>query len=109
MNPELKQLIIDTMQSLHSRIGETVVIEDWICTSGRSYDRHQTRYGRMILKIDAFSIRISGAIATMGNNDQYIEFRTDSIRHIEEEEGKLILEINMRDTVWRRIEISKLD
>jgi hypothetical protein len=108
MNEELRQSIIDTMQSLQNRIGETVVIEDWICTSGRSYDRHQTRYGKLILKIDEFSIRISGSIATMGNIDQNIEFRTDSIKQIEETEDELLIEINMIDTVWRRIKISKL-
>jgi len=96
------------MQLLESNIGKTVVVEDWICTNGRSYDRHQTRYGRIVLRIDEFSIRMSGAIATMGNNDQHIEFRTDSIKQIEEKPDGLILEINMIDSVWRRIQISEL-
>ena len=48
MNKELKQKIIENMQSLHKRIGETVSVEDWISTNGRNYDRHQTRYGRQI-------------------------------------------------------------
>jgi len=64
------------------------------------------RFGRIILKIDKFYIRMSGSIATMGNQDQNIEFRTSSIKHIEETKHEFLIEINMIDTVWRRIKRS---
>ncbi len=107
MKEDLKQSIIKTIESIHDRIGETVIIKDWICTNGRTYDRHQTRYGKIILKIDEFSVRMSGAIATIGNKNQYIEFKTDCIQYIEKNDKALVIEINLSNTVWRRIEISE--
>lgn len=109
MNEVLKQNIIDNMQSLHERIGETVYVEDWISTGGRNYDRHQTTYGRQILKIQDFRIRFSGSIATIRDDIQQIEFRTDSIQYIEQKDEQLIIEMNMKDDVWRRIKISKIN
>ena len=109
MNEVLKQIIIDNMQSLHERIGETVFVEDWISIGGRNYDRHQTTYGRQILKIQDFRIRLSGSIATIRDDNQQIEFRTDSIKYIEHKDGQLTIEINMKDDIWRRIKISKIN
>ncbi len=107
MNEDLKESIIETMLSLHQRIGDTVLVEDWLCTSGRSYDRHQTRYGKIILKIDEFRIRTSGAIATMGNDSQRIEFSTGAIKQIDKKEGELTLELKISEKIWRRIKISE--
>lgn len=109
MDEELKNKIIENMQSLHERIGETVSVEDWISTGGRNYDRHQTRYGRQVIKIQDFGIRFSGSIATIRNEKQQIEFRTDSIKFIEQKDEDLIIEINMKDDIWRRIKISKMN
>ena len=107
MTEELKSNIIETMQSMHKQIGETVKIDDWICTSGNHYDRHQTRFSKYLIKIQDFYIRTSGAIATIYNENQQIEFRTDSINKIEKTENEIILEINMTDNVWRKLKISK--
>lgn len=109
MNEVLKQNIIDNMQSLHERIGETVFVEDWISTGGRNYDRHQTTYGKQILKIQDFRIRFSGSIATIRDDNQQIEFRTDSIKYIGYIGEQLIIEMNVKEDVWRRIKISKMD
>ncbi len=107
MNTELKKSIIESMELLQFWIGEAVIIEDWICTSGRHYDRHQTRYGRIKLKIEEFGIRTSGAIATLSSSQQQIEFRTDCIKHIDKKENVLIIEMNIIDSVWRKITINR--
>lgn len=109
MNKELKQRIIDNMQGLHERIGETVFVEDWISTEGRNYDRHHTTYGEQRIKIQDFCIRMSGAIATIRGEDHQVEFKTDSIKYIENEDNVLIMEINMKGDVWRKIKISKIN
>ena len=52
---------------------------------------------------------MSGSIATIQNEKQQIEFRTDSIKYIEQKDRDLIIEINMKDDVWRRMKISKIN
>jgi len=106
MTEELKEKILDHIEWMRSKIGETILVKDWISTSGRSYDRHQTRYGKQVMKIEEYFVRISGAIASIRNENQCIEYRTDAIKHIELVQGELILEINMKDNVWRRLSIS---
>lgn len=108
MTEELKQQIIQAIESLHKTVGEKVRIDDWISTSSRAYDRHQTRYGRMLLEVERFYVRFSGSIATMGNDEQQIEFRTDAIKFITAADQLLILEIQMKKDVWRRIRIEKV-
>jgi len=106
MTEELKEKILDHIEWMRSKIGETILVKDWICTSGRSYDRHQTRYGKQIIKIDAYYVRMSGAIASIVNENQSIEYRTDAIKHIELNDNTWVIEINMQGNVWRQLSIS---
>lgn len=109
MDESLKQEILETLQLVHAWVGETVMVDDWISTAGRSYDRHQTRYGKQVLLIKEFYVRTSGSIATIYNENQQIEFRTDSIKTILKDEKSITFEINMKDQVWRKIRISRED
>ena len=108
MDDQLKQQIIQTLQSLHGRLGEPLQIEDWISTGGRNYDRHFTSYSKIILTLEQFHVRFSGAIATLGNNEQQIEFQTDAIKHIQADLENLVIEIQLSEKIWRRICIKPL-
>lgn len=103
MTEKLKVEIVKLVSVLHQKIGQTVEIEDWICTNGRTYDRHQTRYGKYRIEIEEFYVRTSGSIATILNKNQQIEFRTDSVKYIEIQPDRLTIEIQMKDDVWRKL------
>ncbi|NVK63010.1 MAG: hypothetical protein HWE22_00435 [Flavobacteriales bacterium] len=107
-NPRNISQIIESVQTLEKWVGEYIAIDDWLCTSGRSYDRHQTRYGRMILNVEEFFVRMSGAMATLGNNDQCIEFKVDAIQSIEKTDSEMLIEIRLSETIWRKIVLKKL-
>lgn len=51
-------------------------------------------------------MRINGAIASIFNKNQKIEYRTDVIQEIRISKDVLILEIQMKGDVWRRLPIS---
>jgi len=107
MTEELKTEIVSTMQVLHEWIGKFVSIEDYICTNGRTYNRHQTRYGKYNMKIKDFYIRTSGSIATIFNESQQIEFRSSSIKNIIADKTKIEIEINIKGSIWRKLIIKQ--
>ncbi|MFK8055581.1 MAG: hypothetical protein AB8F78_05620 [Saprospiraceae bacterium] len=105
MDETLKSKIIEAMESLYSRIGQTLVISDWLSTSGRNYDRHQTRYGIQTITLDEFYIRTSGAIATMEGRNQQLEFRSDCIKFVTMSKNELLIEMDLQNNTWRRLKI----
>ncbi len=109
MTEELKESILEHLEIMHRKIGETVKIKDWISTGGRQYDRHQTRYGLYQIHIQSFRVRYSGAMATIEGEHQQIEYRTDAIKYINQVNDTIILEINMKGLIWRKLEISRID
>lgn len=109
MSEKLKTEIVTTMQTLHNWIGKNITIEDYICTNGRTYERHQTRFGMYKLVIKEFYIRTSGSIATLYDEGIQVEFRTDSIKNIIANKSRIEMEISMKDSVWRKIIIKQED
>lgn len=108
MTKELKDKILQHLEWMQGLTGQQILVKDWISTSGRGYDKHQTRYGKQIIKIENYSVRMSGAMATIYSEHQQIEYRTDAIKMIECIDDECVLEINMKGDVWRRIHISKI-
>lgn len=108
MTTRLKADILEALQLLQGFQNFMVRIDDWICITGRNYDRHSTSYGKIILEIQEFRVRTSGAVATLYGGNQQIEFRTDAIKQVEITPDGLVVEICLADNVWRRIAVSKL-
>jgi hypothetical protein len=106
---ERKEDILKALHILQGFQHSMVRIDDWICITGRSYDRHSTSFGKTVMEIQEFRVRFSGSMATLYAPDQQVEFRTDAIQHVETSSpDSLVIEMNLAAGVWRRISVSKI-
>jgi|GEM_PF-2125951 len=106
MSEELKEEIIAAFQFLSKQNSKELIIIDRISTNQQNYDRHFTTTSQLKFKLKFFGVRISGGIAMLEGENQYFEFRTDSIIEITRLDNSINLTIRIREDVYRQLEIT---
>ena len=105
---ELKEQIITSMIWLDNCKGQEISIIDRISTVKENFDRHFTTTSNYLFVVEDFGVRTSGAIARIEGRNIVFQFRTYSVTSIEQKENQVQFDLNIKETIFRRIEIKKI-
>ncbi len=105
MTETLKQEIIKSLTLLDSWKGKQITIIDRISTIKDNFDRHFTTTSEFILELENFGVRTSGAIARIEGSEIVFQFRTGNIKTISQRENKIVFDIKIKESIFRKIEI----